>query len=338
MIGIRVDVNRIIATGHIKRDIAIALCLRQLGEEPLFISADENCLPYLEPYQFESVIFHSNWDDMDSELDELKKTIQKYGITSLLVDSYQITKSYIKSLKEWTKVTYFDELYKMGYGCQQLINGVLIPPDYSMAPGKALLGADYVSLRQEFIGLPPKTIRPKIQKILVTSGGTDNYHFGVRFVEEFLKRPEWEEVKILLIVGEFCEDKAYLRSLYENSDRIELHINTKQMALLMQDADYVVTAGGTTLFEVCAVGVCASCYAIADNQIDISKNFEDKGIMSYAGDYRNNADETIENILTQINCAKEEKYRKNQAEKMQKLVDGKGALRIANALIDIQEA
>lgn len=336
MIGIRVDVNRIIATGHIKRDIAIALCLRQLGEEPLFMSADENCLPYLEPYHFQSKIFHSNWMDMDSELEDLRKIIKKYNITSLLVDSYQITESYIKVLKECTKVTCFDELYKLGYGCQQLINGMLLPPDYSMAPGKTLLGADYVSLRREFIGLPPKHIRHEIKKILVTSGGSDNYHFGVRFVEEILKKPEWEDVMVILVVGEFCEDKAYLKSLYEKNDRVELYINTKHMAFLMQDADYVVTAGGTTLYEVCAVGVSASCYAIADNQIDISKTFEKKGLMSYAGDFRKNADKTIENILAQMDAAKDEKCRKKQAERLQKLVDGKGAYRIAKALLDIQ--
>lgn len=335
MIGIRVDVNRIIATGHIKRDIAIALCLRQMGEEPLFISADENCLPYLETYHFKSIILHSNWEDMDSELETLEKIIQKYDITSLLVDSYQITKSYISVLKEWTKITYFDELYKLGYGCQQLINGVLIPPDYSMAPGKALLGADYVSLREEFTNLPAKRIRSKIEKILVTSGGTDNYHFGVSFVEEFLKRQEWEEVKVILIVGEFCEDKEYLQNLYEKNERVELHINTKQMASLMQDSDYVITAGGTTLYEVCAVGVCASCYAIADNQIDISGTFEKKGLMSYAGDFRKSKEKTIENIFMQMNNARNEGYRKKQAEKLQNLVDGKGAYRIAKALVEI---
>ena len=30
MIGIRVDVNQKVATGHIKRDIAITLCLREI--------------------------------------------------------------------------------------------------------------------------------------------------------------------------------------------------------------------------------------------------------------------------------------------------------------------
>ena len=38
MIGIRVDVNKIIATGHIKRDIEIALCLRKMGEECICVS------------------------------------------------------------------------------------------------------------------------------------------------------------------------------------------------------------------------------------------------------------------------------------------------------------
>lgn len=336
MIGIRSDVNRMIATGHIKRDIAIALCLRQYGEEPLFLSADESCLPYLEPYCFKSVILHTDWKDMTSETEAMKAVIAENNITSLLVDSYQVTETYMKILTEWTKVTYFDELYRLGYGCQQLINGVLEPPDYSRFRGKALLGPDYVALRQEFMSLPPKRIRPRIEKVLVTTGGTDNYHFAVRFAETFLRQPAWEQVTLMVVVGEFCEDKEYLQEVYGQHHRLELYVNTKQMALLLQDADYAVTAGGTTLYEVCAVGVSASCYAIADNQLEAAKTFGEKGLVSYAGDFRENGEEIFAGIFAQMDRAKEAVCRRKQAEKLQKLVDGKGAYRIAEALIGIQ--
>ena len=122
-IGIRVDVNPVIATGHIKRDIAIALCLRQLGQECIFLSADEYCLPYLKPYGFESIILNSNWQEMEGELPQLTEVIRSRRIASLLVDSYQITPEYMKELIPLTYVTYFDEMGLFGYGCQQLING-----------------------------------------------------------------------------------------------------------------------------------------------------------------------------------------------------------------------
>lgn len=333
MIGIRVDVNQVIATGHIKRDIEIALCLREMGQECLFLSADDKCLPYLEPYGFHSVILESRWDDMEGELEQLKAAIEKYGIDSLLVDSYMITEAYMKQLKQMTVVTYFDELGKFGYGCQQLINGVLVPPDYTKAPGKALLGPEYVSLRQEFSNLPAKSIRPRIEKLLITSGGTDNYHFCVQFLEFFMEKPQWQHVKVMVAVGDLSADKEILKQRYGNVERVELHINSQHMAGLMQDADYAVTAGGTTLYEVCAAGVSASCYVIADNQLDIAESFHDRGLISFAGDFREDPCRTMQQILRQMMQVGPEEVRREKAARLQNIVDGKGAWRIAKALV-----
>lgn len=334
MIGIRVDVNREIATGHIKRDIAIALCLREMGHECIFLSADENCLAYLKPYGFQSVILNSQWNQMETELDAIKVAIQQYEIDSLLVDSYMITEEYIAQLKQLTTITYFDELGLFGYGSQQLINGVLVPPDYSKAIGKAFLGPKYVSLRDEFTNLPAKPIGRNLETLLVTSGGTDNYHFCAKFLEFFLASKEWEQVKVVVAVGELNPDVDLLRQLYGSNERVQLHVNCQCMSKLMQAADYAVTAGGTTLYEICVTGVAASCYAIADNQLEIAQSFDERGLVSYAGDFRAEPEQTMQKILCQMEQAKKEEERRAKALKLQELVDGKGALRIAKLLVD----
>ena len=197
-----------------------------------------------------------------------------------------------------------------------------------------MLGPDYVSLRQEFLGLPNKKISPRIEQILVTSGGTDNYHFCLRFVEALLAEEEWKHVKILVAVGELNGDKNLLEEQYGADARIELYVNHQHMAELMQQADYAITAGGTTLYEVCAVGVAASCYAIADNQLEIVETFHNRELISYAGDFRLEPDRTIQRIFTQMKEADSVKFREERAQKMQSLVDGKGAERIAQALVE----
>lgn len=333
MIGIRVDVNQKVATGHIKRDIAIALCLRKMGQECLFISADDNCIPYLEPHNFTCIVLDSKWDDMESELDEIERVIKEKAIHSLLVDSYLVTEKYMQYLSGLTRVTYFDELGIFGFGCQQLINGVLEPPDYSHASGKAFTGPDYVSLRQEFMNLPPKKISATLDKLLITSGGTDNYHFCVRFLEYILNQPQWKDLKIAVAIGELSGDIEFLNAKYSENERVGLHINAQNMSELMGEADYVVTAGGTALYEVCAVGVAASGYALADNQLENAKAFHGKGLVAYAGDFREEPQKVMEQILEHMEQARSKEYRILQAEKLQKMVDGKGARRIAEALV-----
>lgn len=334
-IGIRVDVNQEIATGHIKRDIAIALCLRKMGYESVFISADENCEGYLKIYGFENVILHSMWDNMEGELTKIRNVIEAYRIESLLVDSYMVTENYMKQLSRLTYVTYFDELGKRGYGCQQLINGVLEPPDYSGAKGKLLLGVQYVALRQEFVKLPPKNVSREIKTVLVTSGGTDNYGFCIKFLEIFLKQENWKNVNLVVAIGELSRDKEKLCELYGDEKRVKIYVNANNMVELIQDADYAVTAGGTTLYEMCAAGVMASSYAIADNQLETVVSFHKQGLISFAGDFRKNRKETMENILRQMEAAKSEEIRKRNAIKLQNLVDGNGAQRIAEALINV---
>lgn len=333
MIGIRVDVNQNIATGHVKRDIAIALCLREMGHECIFISADENVIPYLEPLGFEVVVLHTKWDEMDGEVEILEDIIKSRQIDSLLVDSYMVTENYMKRIKELTYVTYFDELGYLGYGAQQLINGVLEPPDYSNVPGKALLGPPYVSMRQEFMNLPRKVAGEEMKTLLVTSGGTDNYHFCLQFLEYFLKQDKWQKLHVIAVVGELSLDKEELSTLYANSDRVELHIATNKMAELMQRADYAITAGGTTLYEICACGLSASCYAIADNQLEIAHSFHNQGLVSYAGDFREGAEATFKKISCQMEEAKNKTVRQEKANKLQSMVDGRGAYRIAEELI-----
>ena len=333
MIGIRVDVNRTVATGHIQRDLSVARKLREMGQECLFISADENCIPYLKGEGFQAEILHSDWEHLEGETEQLCELLKKRRIHSLLVDSYYVTPVYMKWLSEMVRVTYFDELYLQGYGCQQVINGVLEPPDYKDYNGKAFTGASYVSLRDEFSNLPPKKIRSAISKLLVTSGGTDNYHFSKCFLEEFLERKEWQEVRVILVIGNLCCDREELLKKYEKNPSVEIYVNTNRMAELMQEADYALTAGGTTLYEVCAAGVAASSYVLGDNQVEITGSFDRLELISFAGDFRADRQGTIENILTQMRQAVPAEFRRERARRLQAVVDGQGAGRIAGILL-----
>ncbi len=334
MIGIRVDVNQVVATGHIKRCLSIALNLRKMGQECLFISADDRCLAYLKPHGFCGVVLDTPWDNWDLEIEKTVRVIKEHEIHSLLVDSYLVTEKFMQEVIKHTKVTYFDELFLCGYGCQQLINGVLCPPDYADAPGKAFAGPAYVSLREEFTNMPKKNIRQNVERILLTTGGTDNYHFCRAFLEFFLAQKRWEQVHVVVAVGELCVDKEFLQDFYKDNPRVEIHVNADNMSRLFMEADYAVSAGGTALYEMCAAGVAGSSFAIGDNQVENAKNFGEKGYVSYAGDFRAEPEATLRNVLEQLKEAASYEFRAKKAERLQQLVDGRGAVRIAEVLMN----
>jgi hypothetical protein len=79
-------------------------------------------------------------------------------------------------------------------------------------------------------------------------------------------------------------------------------------------------------------------FAVADNQIPDLAAFNQKCGMMCAGDMRNNQHETLRNIYESIDKLCSDKHlRENLGEKMHRLVDGKGAQRLANAINRIFE-
>lgn len=332
MIGIRVDANAKVASGHIMRTISIAKELKKIGEEFVFISADEGTNPFLEGTGFEVVVLNSSWNHMYDELPILLPLLKERSITSLLVDSYYVTPEYMQELSKVTFVTYFDEMNLKGYGCKQLINGVLEPPAYTDPLQKAFTGPDYVSLREEFAGAYDRQVRDSLNTILVTSGGSDNYHFAKSFTEAFLEKEFFKNIKLTVILGSLCVDKEKLLAMYKENPRVTVYVNTNKMAELMKNCDYAVTAGGTTLYELCAMGLPGASYAVGDNQLEILDSFDKKGLISYAGDFRSDSVKVLDNLLEQIKEALPKEYREEKSRRMQKIVDGRGAERIAKLL------
>ena len=97
----------------------------------------------------------------------------------------------------------------------------------------------------------------------------------------------------------------------------------------MKKCDIAISAAGSTLYELCAVGVPTVAYSLADNQIVATEEFERLGIMLNAGDCRTNTCfvENIEQFMNQLSDNKA--LREQLSSEMQKLVDGNGAERIA---------
>ena len=167
MIGIRVDVNDIVATGHFMRCATVADTLISMGEKVIFISADDEITAFAKERGFEYHVLHTMWNNLDGEIDTFLEFLRSYNdaaqtdgketIDKLLIDSYQVTEAYLSKLKNaGYKTTYFDDLNELHYPADLLINygpGATMmgyPEKYANDNTKLLLGIKYVPLREQF--------------------------------------------------------------------------------------------------------------------------------------------------------------------------------------------
>lgn len=343
---IRVDMNEVIATGHMMRCLSIAEAAIDEGTETTFILSDDHATKLLDSKGYEYIVLNTKWDDLDNEIEKITEVIKRERIEKLLIDTYQVTEKYLRALTELTYTIYLDDLNAFIYPVNAIIcyanywkkfnyldtygkardNGIidLLPKFY--------LGCEYAPLRQEFRFLSDKNISEKISRVLVMSGGADP-NDSISHILNEMELDEFEHIDV--ICGRFFLKLETLKSKYEDYQNVHIHSNVHNLIDYMKKADLAISAGGSTLYELCAVGTPTISFSYADNQLDNVKQFEKDGIMEYLGDFRHY--NTIKFISDVIQKYKDKAYRRERAVLMQRLVDGNGAINIVHAVWGRQE-
>ena len=382
LIYIRTDANSTIATGHMMRCLSVANACLLKGMQVCFVVSDaesksvfdvlleDTVSPDYMPFLSVSILQNALYNEPEKELPQLTDMIVTNKADILLLDSYFVTPAYLKALKQVTKIAYIDDLRSFDYDVDLLINYDIIPDtllnEYKASyqnAGKCLLGGLYTPLRNQFQNHiymieELQSVR-RSPNILITTGGSDPYHFCLHFLQAAKHLP----VTFHVVIGRLSTDKDELVRFCESlkgttalSDKslcnVVLHESVSNMASLMAECDFAVSGAGTTLYELCALGVPTVSYTMADNQMVTANAFDSVGAVPYAGDIRPARDfslrtcdtsyrpeintEILSHIVAHIEemTLSSDNYvkRKSAHETMRRLVDTSGALRIAEAL------
>lgn len=341
MIYIRVDANAQIATGHLMRCMSIAHEFRKNDQKVIFIIADKFSCEFLECNNFEYICLNSLWNNLEYELEHLIELVIKNEIDKLIIDSYYVTYHYLSTLSRYTKTIYLDDLARFIYPANMVINYNIYAyyknyiNDYMSTTTKLMLGCEYVPLREEFHSIS-KSNRGYIEKILITTGGTDNYNLSGKLLRCLCQIEIFKNIEFHVIVGKFYNFKEDLTKLALTNKKIVLHENVKRMSEVMLQCDLAITAGGVTTYELCACRIPMIIYTFADNQLDGAEGFQKAGVAEYCGDIRWNENEVIYNIrLSILHYIDSPNAVSEKIKQMGKLVDGKGTIRIFEGIQDL---
>lgn len=336
MIGFRVDANEVIATGHLMRCISIALECKKRGQQCIFFMAEDKETERLRKAGFQYYILNSDWKNLDNEISEFQKILENYKLNYLVVDSYQATAGYLAALEEIQPVCYIDDLKREVYDVSVVIHYISpyksssYEEMYKNTHTQLLNNMKYAPLRPEFHYKKGQIIREK--SILITTGGTDFFNVAGKVAALCQDSMQIKSYKIHIIVGSMNQYETELEQLAEKYTNIILHKNITNMSDYMRLCEVAVSAGGTTLLELCACKIPTVCFSFADNQVKFANDMGKIGAVKYVGDARKIED--IENKIVKqlLIFIKNEEERKKYADCMGKLIDGHGTERIADVL------
>lgn len=345
VIGIRVDVNETVATGHIMRCITIAEQIKKLGGQVLFITADGQAEELLARAGMEHVCLQSRWDHMEEELPVLREVLKLAGIKTLLVDSYQATPAYFEELCLLVKLVCIDDCFEHIFPVDVLINynAYHIRFPYRETYGgktRLLLGTDYVPLREEF---SVKQIRDRDEQsgkkgfsVLLSSGGSDAQNAILGILQRAMQTEELRSVMFHAVVGVYHPQGDAIEAFAANYENVKVYRPCHDMAGLMADCDAAVSAAGTMLFELCAMRVPTVFFQSADNQRYDREFFEAGERMIFAGDMTQDRDICIDKICEGLKrLVADAALRERMKENLGSVTDGKGAERIAGEIMGL---
>ncbi len=192
------------------------------------------------------------WQDDPAALPDLHPAVA-------IVDSYQLTPAVAAAIADRAVMPVFiDDLQALAYPRGLVIHPALDPAPLRPDGADWLTGPVWQPLRPAFWTLAPRgPVRPAIDRILVTMGGSDLYGLGAAIVRLVADRVPGVRI-----------DWVTASDVLSPPPGVVLHhrLSDQAMAGLMLEADLAISAAGSTVFELARCGVPAILLGVADNQ------------------------------------------------------------------------
>jgi UDP-2,4-diacetamido-2,4,6-trideoxy-beta-L-altropyranose hydrolase len=344
---IRADANTCIGTGHVMRCIALAQAWQGQGGDATFLShCDSKALHQRiidEGFDFipiEKPHPHSN--DLHSTLELLSAIGHQPSTKSpwLALDGYHFTPDYQKAIREnGYKLLVIDDMahldhYHADILLNQNIHASRLHYSCDMDTVK-LLGCEYVLLRREFLKYKDwkREIPDKAKKILVTMGGSDPDNVTLKVIRA-LNSLNFTDFDVRIVVGPANPNiKSLENELHLSPFIFHLLHGVGNMPELMAWADMAVSAGGSTCWEMCFMGLPTILIVTADNQEGIVARLDEMGLGNSLGWF---SEVSGLNISRSLNCiCQDHRMREMMSLKGNKLIDGNGTSRVINVMKDL---
>lgn len=329
---IRADCSPTIGTGHVMRMIALGQAWRTLGGRVQFIGQTAPLTSRLESEGF-AIIEDESGDDARRNADIL---LYKTSASDWIVlDGYGFDIDLQKELRQaGRKVILVDDVNnRSSYEADILLNQNLDANTYEYNindDALLLLGNEYILIRNEFLtSTTSQQPSHDALHLLITMGGADPAQMTGPIIKA-LEAIDHKNLHVKVLAGASNPMIEELKELVSDSrHNCELIPSVDDMPSLLNWTDAAISAAGSTCWELCMFGIPFIAIQIANNQEGVVNELDKRDIALCLK--KSEADHELSTTLNALISDSElrEKLRANT----QSLVDGKGAMRTAKAIV-----
>ena len=349
MIVFRVDASSDVGFGHLSRCVNLAEVLRSRGNDVLFICRNDESKSFnvLEDRLFETIILPrdraSSQISQEADADETIEALDGLRPSWLVVDSYKLDDKFEQKLRGYVeKIAVIEDLADRHHDCDLLIDQNYsdrtvqtfkrqVPETckFLIGPKYAMLNSVFAKIR-EVSGAP----RDELKRVFVFCGGSDPKNL-TKTVLVALGGAEFSEIKVDVVIGSQNQNfKAELTNPYKSN--IEFHESGDNFAKIMSNSDLAIGAGGTSTWERMCLGVPSIIVSIAENQVPTCEKLGREGFVRYLGTQSEVTNESIASAVREF--LKTPSALSAVSVKSQIVVDGKGCMRVAEAMCPTSES
>jgi UDP-2,4-diacetamido-2,4,6-trideoxy-beta-L-altropyranose hydrolase len=336
---IRADASPAIGSGHAMRCLALAKAWQSVGGGVYWLMAES--VSALEDRLAREAITLKKIEAVPGSISDAEQTIheaRQVDAAWVVVDGYRFFPDYIRKVKNaGLRVLFLDDdgrfdFYAADAVLNQNISGNAAMYDKRDKSTCLLLGSEYVLLRPEFLAEPQIHDHPKVgRKVLITMGGSDPENVTWKVLQALPNVKIDIEAKVVVGCGYLQLDE--LRSVAAQLPlKVELEKSPANMAPLMHWADVAVSAAGSTCWELAYMGLPVIVIALSPDQRGIAQGLSESEVAVSLGWHANLTTERIGYALHGL--LNDLQTRVGMSERGRKLVDGRGAARVVQALQD----
>ncbi|MFX4212428.1 UDP-2,4-diacetamido-2,4,6-trideoxy-beta-L-altropyranose hydrolase [Aliarcobacter butzleri] len=293
---IRADSSSYIGTGHIMRNLVLA---KQFSKDQIIFATQDlegNINHKIKESNYNIEILNNN------NFEELNKLIKKLNIDMIIIDHYEINYNFEKKLKEQNsklKIFVFDDTYEKHY-CDILLNHNIYADEKkytNLVPKDCELkcGTNYTLLREEFLEAKKQkqTIKKenRLKTLFIAIGGADHKNLNITILKN-IKIVCKKNIKVNLVTTTANRNLEKLKRYCKDKEWINLHINSKEVANLMNQSNFAIITPSVTANEAYFLDLPFIAIKTAKNQKQmykflkrnnyfILKKFNESGLKKY---------------------------------------------------------